>query len=239
MSRLAASTRSERAHKRACGVKRCRGEEEEEARECPVCLDNYERLGERTEACPFVCAHGLCRSCDRKMFVRWDDRCPCCRSDRRSDLPNPCSRGPRPEPAGGGGTIFFPLEGVTISMPSQMLSFLAFSQFEANRGTAMVTARGSEVSNEATLALLHASRAAGAELAVVNGEADGPDGNSVDPDSIVDHSIEAQQEAARILTHQVVGHLSNPAVVGMLSALVDPHISLTEFLRRRGTAWPA
>ena len=60
--------------------------------ECPVCLEEM-----HTIVYPFNCTdvrHGLCRSCDRKMFTRHDDRCPLCRASRSRD--NIATHGYRP-----------------------------------------------------------------------------------------------------------------------------------------------
>jgi hypothetical protein len=81
-----------------------------------VCLESYCTEGELTETWPFVCGHSTCIGCDRQMYIRHDDRCPCCRSARRVDLPAPGWRSPFPpdnEFPSGARTVsfmFFPLE---------------------------------------------------------------------------------------------------------------------------------
>jgi len=58
--------------------------------------------GPHTKVCPFVCAgapHGVCRKCDRTLFLRNDDRCPLCRAARSSgSIARGGARPPRPAP---------------------------------------------------------------------------------------------------------------------------------------------
>lgn len=188
-----------------------------DARECPVCLNGYEGLGAHTEAWPFVCAHSICNSCNQQMFIRWDDRCPCCRSDRRGDLPEPCRRGPRPVADGAGGgeaatILFFPVQS-PISMPSQLMDFLVASHLSQRSG------RGPTPTTRVAEPAVGDDAAAAAE----------------------DHSIEAQEEAAWRLSQQVIDHLQDPDVVHLIGGLVDPtSASVSEFLERaqRGRSRP-
>ena len=101
-----------------------------EARECPVCFNEYDHGGgggERTESWPFECTHGLCAACDRQLYVRHDDRCPCCRSARRSDLPPPAQRGPAPprEDDGAIATIFFAVQDPIQIRPDEFGSMVS------------------------------------------------------------------------------------------------------------------
>ena len=222
MSRARGASGSAQLQTRARS-KRARLHREEEARadarECPVCLNDYEGMGAHTEAWPFVCAHSICTSCNQQMFTRWDDRCPCCRSDRRDDLPEPCSRGRRPGGAAGGGatTIFFPVQS-PISMPSELMDILVASHLSQRSG------------RSPTVVGVFAPRAAEPAEPADGGDA-----------AAEDHSIEAQEEAAWRLSQHVIDHLQNPDVMHLISGLVDPtSASVGEFLERaqRGRARP-
>ena len=90
-------------------VKRMREEAADAKRECPVCMNEFTEQGVHTETWPFRCVHGICRACDREMFAHWDDRCPFCRTDRKTDLLDPGVRGPRSDGVESGTVLFFPL----------------------------------------------------------------------------------------------------------------------------------
>ena len=53
-----------------------------EPAECPICFEAFEARGARTEAKPFQCGHGVCKTCNTKMNSEQDNRCPQCRAPR-------------------------------------------------------------------------------------------------------------------------------------------------------------
>lgn len=63
--------------RRLCGVHRARAADEDDARECPVCLDAV-----RTRAATFetACGHRFHRRCARAWFARRPLTCPMCRA---------------------------------------------------------------------------------------------------------------------------------------------------------------
>lgn len=91
------------------------------AKECPICFGD---MDSRTEVHPFVCAsHGICASCDRRMFRGHDDRCPICRAGRsEQSIANSGARAPglpvhlrRPDSSVDGRLVF---ERVSLGGPN-------------------------------------------------------------------------------------------------------------------------
>ena len=54
------------------------------AEECAVCMEPMGQGTGRTKVASFACSHEFCTVCDRELYQRLDDRCPMCRSPRRS-----------------------------------------------------------------------------------------------------------------------------------------------------------
>ena len=50
--------------------------------ECPVCYETYGPGTALKTVASFECSHTLCNVCDRQLYNRHDNRCPCCRAER-------------------------------------------------------------------------------------------------------------------------------------------------------------
>lgn len=104
---------------------------EDGGRNCPVCFEPFDtgaRQSARTIVHAFACnggdgaRHGICRSCDRRMYNGHGDACPICRAPRLgSSIAANGHRPPDPRifeefvrsqggVPGPGGTIFFPVD---------------------------------------------------------------------------------------------------------------------------------
>lgn len=49
--------------------------------ECPICFESTVS-NTRSPVRSFNCSHVICDKCDAQLYVRADDKCPCCRAER-------------------------------------------------------------------------------------------------------------------------------------------------------------
>lgn len=100
---------------------------------CPICFEAFAQrgTGARTVVYAFGCGggvrHGICRSCDRRMFNAHGDACPICRAPRLGTSITQLGFRPPQERNGdsvvvpflssAGATIFFPVDTDEAAVP--------------------------------------------------------------------------------------------------------------------------